>query len=167
MAAYGLSDVPPQIFDSRTFVPLRLVSNALGVSVNWNSSLKTVSVDSQVPAPITSFFDLTIPSVQTGQTITGITELQADFNGKEPDGASEIRFLLLDPETGRGPVIARGNDVNGKYKWVPDFFYQGSRVLAAAVFDKGGQFLAGTIVPVEVSIQHMCSRMQRRERKKS
>ncbi|MEW6573109.1 MAG: glucosaminidase domain-containing protein [Bacillota bacterium] len=150
--SFGLCDVPPQIDAGRTFVPLRLISNALGVSVKWDAADRTVYVDSGTPAAVTPFFNVTIPSVTPGQVITGVTELQAGLNGGAPAGAAEVRFLLLDPETGRGPVVARGNNVSGSYRWLPDPFYSGSRVLAAVVCDSDGRFLAGGVVPVKVAV---------------
>lgn len=149
---YGLSDVPPQIFSNRTFVPLRLVSNALGVSVSWDNSDRTVYVDSSVPVAVTPFFDMTLPSIEPGQTITGTTELQVSFNGTPPAGAAEVRFLFLDPETGRGPIVARGSDLKGIYQWLPDPFYNGIRVLAAVIYDNEGGFLAGSVIPMELAV---------------
>ncbi|MEW6183822.1 MAG: stalk domain-containing protein [Bacillota bacterium] len=149
---FGLCDVPPQVYDSRTFVPLRLVSNALGVSVNWNGAERTVYVDSGTPAAVTPFFDVTIPSLEPGQAVTGATDLQAAFSSGLHAGAAEIRFLLLDPETGRGPVVARGSDLRGSYRWLPDPFYSGKRVLAAAVCDNEGRFLTGGVVPVDIAL---------------
>ncbi|MCF8011548.1 MAG: glucosaminidase domain-containing protein [Clostridiales bacterium] len=146
---YGLSDVPPQIFDSRTFVPLRLVSNALGVSVGWDAASKTVYINSNKPADTEPFFDMKIQDINPGQVITESTGLQASFRGS----ASEIRFLLLDPETGKGPIIARGNSITGIHQWVPDPFYEGSRILAAAVYDSQGNFLAGDVVSVKLNVK--------------
>lgn len=149
---FSLSDVPPQIYSNRTYIPLRLVSNALGVSVNWDGTNKIVYIDSDVPAAISPFFDVTVMAVNPGQIINGITELQVGFNGVVPAGASEVRFLLLNPETGRGPVIARGSDVKGVYGWLSDPSYNGFRILATAIYDKKGHFLAGNVVPVELAV---------------
>ena len=41
---YLPSDVPPQIVNSRTFVPLRAVSTALGADVQWNGRAQTVTI---------------------------------------------------------------------------------------------------------------------------
>ncbi|MCL6450601.1 MAG: trypsin-like peptidase domain-containing protein [Acetobacteraceae bacterium] len=38
------SDVPPQIFEGRTFVPLRVVSEALGAKVVWHEAMRAVEV---------------------------------------------------------------------------------------------------------------------------
>ncbi|MDP4180740.1 MAG: stalk domain-containing protein [Bacillota bacterium] len=37
-------DVPPQIIDGRTFVPVRFVSENAGLKVNWESTTKTVTI---------------------------------------------------------------------------------------------------------------------------
>jgi len=149
---FGVTDVSPEIFNGRTFVPLRLVSNALGVAVEWDNDSRTVFVDSDGVAAITPFFEMDIQTVQPGQTIPGITQLAVIFKNDDPSGAAEVKYLLLDPETGRGPVIARGDDINAAYQWLPDQLHSGSRVLAAVINDKNGRFLAGSVVPVQVAV---------------
>ncbi|MCL2225481.1 MAG: copper amine oxidase N-terminal domain-containing protein [Defluviitaleaceae bacterium] len=37
-------DVPPQIVDGRTLVPLRAISEALGADVEWNSRTRTINI---------------------------------------------------------------------------------------------------------------------------
>ena len=37
-------DVPPQISDGRTLVPIRAVSEALGMDVKWNEETKVISI---------------------------------------------------------------------------------------------------------------------------
>ncbi|MGI6575584.1 MAG: glucosaminidase domain-containing protein [bacterium] len=154
---FGLADVPSQIFDGRTFVPIRLVSNALGVGIAWDDASRTVSVDSAQTADITPFFAMKIASVEPGQVISGTTELCASFPEEFPAGAAEIRYLLLNPETGRGRVVTRGNKLNAAYRWLPDLKEQGERVLVAAVYDGEGKFLAGDAVSVEMAVTPMVS----------
>ncbi|NSW92773.1 MAG: glucosaminidase domain-containing protein, partial [Firmicutes bacterium] len=149
---FNLSDVPPQIIEDRTFVPLRLVSNALGVAIRWEDASRTVYIDSAQAASITPFFDMKISSVQPGQVITETTDLQASFPGSVPAGAAEIKFLLINPETGRGTVVARGSGMTAKYRWLPDLQESGQRVLVAAVYNGDGRFLAGDAVPVQVAV---------------
>lgn len=148
----NLCDVPPKIINDRTFVPLRLVSNALGVTVNWEDSTRTVRVNSAQPAEISPFFDLRITSLKPGQAITGRTELQTVFPTSVPQGAAEIKYLLIRPETGKGIVIARGNNLTAKYSWLPDLKEQGHRIIVAALYDKNGHFLAGDAVPVVMAV---------------
>lgn len=40
-----LLDVPPQIMDNRTMVPLRFISEALGVQVNWDGNTKVINLN--------------------------------------------------------------------------------------------------------------------------
>ena len=37
-------DVPPQIVNGRTFVPLRFVSENLGAAVEWNGELREITI---------------------------------------------------------------------------------------------------------------------------
>ena len=150
---YNISDVAPFIVENSTVVPLRLVSNALGVDIGWDNSTRTVSIDSSKEAAVTPFYDMYITSVSPGRVITGEAELAAAFPGGVPAGASEIKYLLLDPATGRGAVVARGSDVTGRYTWLPDMKRTGQMVLAAVLYDANGSFLAGTAIPVGLKVQ--------------
>lgn len=149
---YNLCDVPPKIISDRTYVPLRLVSSALGVSVNWEDSSRTVNVNSAQTASITPFFDLKISTIKAGQAISGRTELQTNFPVSVPEGAAEIRYLLIDPGTGKGVVIARGNNFTAKYSWLPDLKESGPRIIIAGIYDKNSRFLAGDAVPVQMAV---------------
>lgn len=42
--------IPPQIINGRTFVPLRFVSEASGASVNWNGESNTITIESEINA---------------------------------------------------------------------------------------------------------------------
>ena len=55
---YGLSDVAPKIVENRTFVPLRLVSNALGVGIEWDQPTRTAYVNSNERSEIIPFLML-------------------------------------------------------------------------------------------------------------
>ena len=124
-----ISDVAPFIVEDRTVVPLRLISNALGVDIGWDNDTRTVHIDSSKTSAITPFYDMQISSVAPGQVITDITYLKAAFPVGVPTGASEIRYLLLNPGTGRGVVVARGSDMTGQYTWVPDMKNTGQMCL--------------------------------------
>ncbi|MFZ5945581.1 MAG: stalk domain-containing protein [Bacillota bacterium] len=150
--AYSLVDVAPKIIEGRTFVPLRLVSNALGVAINWDGGKRTVSIDSSLPVEFSPFFDMTLPSVQPGQTVQGLNYLQVHSVNGLPAEAAEVRFQLLNPQTGKGPVIARGNNVKGVYSWLPDPASNGQRVLAAGIYDQKGNILSGTVVPIQLAV---------------
>src|SRR5665648_763406 len=53
---FQLSDVAPMIINDRTYVPLRLISNALGLGIEWDGETRTVYVDSSKSSQIESFF---------------------------------------------------------------------------------------------------------------
>jgi hypothetical protein len=150
--SYGLSDVAPLIVSDRTLVPVRLVSNALGVGVHWDENTRTVTVSSSETSDIEPFFDMKITSVNSGQTITGKTNLQSSLPSTLPATAEEIRYMLLDPGKGSGFIIAKGNAPDGSYQWLPSFRDQGNKVLVAAIYDKNKKFIAGDAIPVHVNI---------------
>jgi hypothetical protein len=150
--SYGICDVAPYIINERTYVPLRLVSNALGVGIKWVDSSRTVFVDSSVTAEIVPFFDMKIASVRANQLITGTTSMKTTFPSQLPVGATEIKFLIINPNDGRGIVAIRGSQITSSYNWVPDVKENGNKVLVAAVYDINGNFLAGDAIPIQVAL---------------
>ncbi len=150
--AYSLCDVPPTIINERTYVPLRLVSNALGIGIDWDGATNTILLDSSKTADVEPFFDIRILSLNSGQAITGKTELQIELPNGGNQRAVEIKYLLLDPITAKGTVIARGKQLDAKYIWIPDLQESGERVLVAALYDNNGKFLGGDSIAVNVAV---------------
>lgn len=148
---YNLSDVAPLIKEDRTFVPIRLVSNALGVGINWDNIKRTVIINSSEVSEIESFFDVKISSVKSGQAITGSTSLNTQLKGI-PKGAAKIKYLLLNTDTKKGFVIAKGSDVTSTYEWKPSMGDNGNKILVSAIYDSNDKFLAGDAIPVKISI---------------
>lgn len=148
---YNLSDVAPLINEDRTFVPIRVVSNALGVGIQWDNDKRAVIIDSAEKSEIESFFDTEISSVKSGQVITGTTNLSTAV-GSIPNGAAEIKYLLLDKDTKKGFVIAKGADMTSSYSWMPSMEDNGEKILAVVIYDKNGGFLAGDAIPLKVNI---------------
>lgn len=149
--SYNLTDVPSKIVSDRTFVPLRLVSNALGVGIRWDGASRTVFVDSSVTSATEPFFDMKISSISANETITGAAALKSEFQSEIPSGAA-IKYLLLDPGTARGIVIAQGNQPHSEYKYLPSLSDNGKRIIVAAVYDANGRFISGDAVPVQVAV---------------
>lgn len=148
---YNLSDVAPLINEDRTFVPIRLVSNALGVGIEWDNDKRAVIIDSSEKSQIESFFDIEISSVKSGQVITGTTTLSTTI-GSIPENAAEIKYLLLDKSTKKGFIVAEGNSLNSSYKWIPAMEDEGEKILVAAIYDANGSFLAGDSIPIKIDI---------------
>ena len=76
-------------------MPLRLVSNALGIGIEWDEANKFVSIDSSNKSDITPFFDLEILNLKPGQAITGKTNLQIELGNTNIKNAKDIKYLLL------------------------------------------------------------------------
>lgn len=149
---YFLSDITPKIIDSHIFVPLRLVSNALGVDIEWDGENRIILVDSNKRSNIEPFFPVKITSLNSGQVITGKTDLQTELSEDNLTNAEEIKYLLLDPDIWEGFVIARGNNLTDKYTWIPALEEKGEKVLVAAIYDESGQFIAGDAIQVYLDV---------------
>lgn len=120
-------DVPASIISDRTFVPARFVSQALGARVTWDNNRRAVVIETD-KAPDYTFTGITIPSLQSGQTITGSVELQA----AGATGAY-IQFYLIDPATGVARIAVAGANTQGVYTFTPDPTVKGPRLVVAAV----------------------------------
>lgn len=149
---YELTDVPAKIINDRTFVPLRLVSNALDISIKWDNKNRQVIIDSTKPYEGDSGFNVNITSQLAGDTISSKTQLQMTSSPTFAKLEGSAKFLLLDPNTGKGFVIGRGNEPLGSYEYIPGFKDNGNRVLVGAIYDKAGNFVAGDAIPVNVNI---------------
>ncbi len=149
---FYLSDVAPKIYFDRTFVPIRLISNALGVGIGWDDPSRTVTISSGINAELEPFFDMKINSVQNGSTIYGKTILKSTAPAIIPLNADRLDYVLIDPSTGKGVVVARGTDFASSYEWMPSMRDRGQRVLIAALYDHNGTFLCGDAVSVNMSI---------------
>lgn len=147
----GLSDVPPRIRDGRTFVPLRLVATTLNTSVRWDDTTRTAVLNSSSAGSGAPASSVILTSIRSGQIITDPLDVQVQV-GDDLPSAAEIRLLLLDPATGRGPVVARGSRSASTLRLQVDPVFNGSRFLVAAAYDPNGRFLSGDIVPVEISL---------------
>lgn len=94
-----------------------------------------------------------ISSVKEGQTITGTIDLYTELPNGAPEGAREIKYLLLDRGSNKGFVIAKGTDFTKSYEWVPAMEDEGSKILVAAFYDDQDKFLAGDAKAVTVNIE--------------
>ncbi|HSH35368.1 stalk domain-containing protein [Schnuerera sp.] len=150
---YYLSDITPKIIDGRTFVPLRLVSNALGIEIEWDEENRMINADSSKNSNIEPFFSVEFTTLNSGQVVDGKTNLQIEFSDENLTNAKEIKYLLLDPETAEGFVIARGKDITGKYTWIANLQDKGEKVLVAGIYDNKGQFLAGDAISIYLDVE--------------
>ncbi|CAK7042301.1 glucosaminidase domain-containing protein [Tissierella sp.] len=147
---YFLSDTPPIIINGSTYAPLRLVGTALGVGIEWDGTNSAVKVNSKIKSSFQTFFQEKISTVNSGQAVKGKMDLQIKASNSIPKNGVEIKYLLLDPKTAKGKVIARGSNLTGKYTWLPSLDDNGKKILVAAIYDNKGNFLSGDSIIVNI-----------------
>ncbi|MFO7612366.1 MAG: stalk domain-containing protein [Clostridia bacterium] len=149
---YMLSDVAPMIINDRTYVPLRLISNAFGTGIDWIDETRTVVVDSSKTSSVQPFFDVSIVSHKNKDVISSETQVKIYAAQKYLTASSEIRILLLDPSTAKGFVVARGANTDSVFKYIPKPEDNGSKILVAAFYDASGGFIGGDTIAVDVKV---------------
>lgn len=149
----ALVDVPPRIFSDRTFIPLRFVATALGADVHWDAATRTVSIAKGDGAPAQTTPDVTLASPRAGAQITGRTELRLQLSDGARERVRSVRVLLVDPKTGRGPLVAQGSAGQSTLTWLPDPAYDGDRWLVVIGYDGQRQVVDGDVIPVRVAVQ--------------
>lgn len=91
------TDIAPEIKNSRTFVPLRLIAELYGKQVNWDDASRSVLINEPgmeviIPTPQSSN---TFQEAKVVRVIDGDTVVVDRGNGHE-----KVRFILVDtPET--------------------------------------------------------------------
>ncbi|HEY3364263.1 MAG TPA: stalk domain-containing protein [Symbiobacteriaceae bacterium] len=138
-------DAPARLVDSRTYVPVRFIAQAMGAKVSWEDARRAVVIDT-ARTPDTQPNAVALASVTPGQTVARPVMLQA-----AAEGGTGVQFYLLDPATGMGTIVAAGADPKGAYTYAPDPAVQGPRLLVAAVRDTSGVTRYSDPVPVQLA----------------
>lgn len=101
------SDVPAQIINGRTMVPLRVLSESVGADVNWNASTKTVSVATAQTTSITEDKAKAIALADAGVTDASNVYVKLDrerygnvYDVKFYSGSTEYEYEI-DAATGK------------------------------------------------------------------
>ena len=147
---YGVSDVAPKIINDRTYVPLRVVSNALSIGIKWDGDTRSVYVDSSESSDIEAFYETSFVSLEAHDIITGETEITVSI----PSGlnVAESKLLLLDPDTAKGFVVARDYGTVNQITYLPKVEDLGEKVLVLALYDSNRNFIAGDALPVTIDV---------------
>src|SRR6056297_3761819 len=97
---FRLSDVAPEINNlgngDRTYVPLRLISNALGIGIKWDGENRTVNINSNETSEVEDFFQVNITSHKDGDNITGEEDILVDIPDNLINSENEIRLILIE-----------------------------------------------------------------------
>jgi len=152
---YGVCDVPPEIIEDRTYVPVRLVAEALNVQVDWNGESRQVLINDHSQGQRTDFYSMEIISHQPGETIQGRTDIEFLAHKDLVEAASEIRLLKIDPLSGRGYIVGLAPSDRSQITYLPKAGDQGDFVFVLAYYDENRQWVGGTAqaMTLEVSPQ--------------
>jgi len=154
---FGISDVAPKIIKDRTYVPLRLLGNALGIGVDWDGVERNVLVDSSKSSAVTPFFDVAIGYGSTYGTIEGRTAMDISAPEIIRGAASEMRLLLLEKDTAKGYVVAKGSSSAKEMEYLPRVGDNGDKVIAVAFYDGDKKFLGGDAIFASIDVKPQIS----------
>jgi len=149
---YQLCDVSPAIINDHAYIPLRLMSNALSVGIDWNGSTRTATVNSDEYSQIEPFYGAKIISLKDGDTVKGAVQIAVSIPKEVRSQVKETQLILLDPVTAKGFVVARENGAKDLLTYVPKVEDRGNQVLALALYDEKRQFMGGHAVAVTVDV---------------
>lgn len=150
---YKLSDVAPKIINDRTYVPLRVVSNALEIGIRWDESTRTVYVDSDKSSVIESSYDVEIVSHNSGDVITEKSVVKASIPESYKDEVEEVKLLLLDVDNARGYVVANEKGLSSNLSYIPKVEDAGKKVLVFSMYDINRKFIAGDSISINVDVK--------------
>jgi flagellum-specific peptidoglycan hydrolase FlgJ len=154
---YQLSDVAPIIINDRTYVPLRLISNALGIGIEWNEASRTVMVDSKKTSALESFHDVNIISLTSNQIVDGKTTITFSIGDKYKGIAKEVKLLLLDKDSATGFVVSGEKQLTNSLVYIPSIEENGAKIMAVALYDENGRFVAGDTRAVRIDVKPQLS----------
>lgn len=149
--SYDVSDVPAQIIDDRTFVPLRLISNILDIHIDWNEKERKVILDSKKEVSWKPFSDIKVSLLPQATSISGKTKLLISSEKLFPSQASQVRYYLLDKNERRGPLIAQA-ELGQTASFMPDPSMKGQKILFAGLYDSSGNYISGGALGVNLNL---------------
>ncbi len=143
---YQLTDVKPIIVNDRTFVPLRLISNALNISIQWDENTRSVLIDSSAKGAISEFYDAQFIDMNNGYEIKSKMKIKVSSKYKD----LEKRLFLLNPITGKGFIVSR--TFTDEFTYLPKIEDKGHKVLAFGIY-KDNQFITGDAIDVFINVE--------------
>jgi flagellum-specific peptidoglycan hydrolase FlgJ len=139
----ALMDVPSQLINHKTYVPIRFISTALGAKVDWDETIPSVLIDTKTTSDFSvRFTDL--PSVLTGKTIL---HLETDVTN-----VTSVKIYLLDQKTIKGPLVSLSSNPHDDFSFLPDPSMDGIRYMVAVVEENGGRKNYSALLPVTIHV---------------
>ncbi|MDW7669312.1 MAG: stalk domain-containing protein [Bacillota bacterium] len=152
---YGLSDVSPEINNlgngDRTYVPLRLITNAFGIGIEWDGENRIVNINSSETSEVENFFHMDITSHSNGDIITGEEDISVDLPEELINSENELRLILIEKGENSGFIIKKSSTDNSTLNYIPKMSENGDKLLVAAVY-KDEEFLAGDLVDININV---------------
>jgi len=150
--AYILSDVAPVIINSKTYVPLKLISNGLRIGITWDEATRSVMIDSTKTSALESIYDVKITSHENGALIDGKTDITFDILGSYKDKVAETRLVILDPKTAKGHIVANTKNFEDTLTYLPKVEDKGQKILVLALYDENRQFIGGDAIGIQIAV---------------
>ncbi|HKL41555.1 MAG TPA: stalk domain-containing protein [Clostridia bacterium] len=150
---YQLSDVAPKIINDRTYVPIRLVSNALGVGINWDGENRVVKVQSDLNSTVEPFYAVEITNLEEGSYINGKTEIQYELPETLKSDNYKVKMLLLEPSSSEGFIKGMTTGNKNTMTYLPSFDDEGEKALVLAVYNRNNDFVAGKVIRVIIDLE--------------
>lgn len=109
------SDAQPFMYNNTTYVPLRLISEALGQKVGWDQNTYTVSVTGNTADVESLKAQIASQQQQLAEKDAKIAELEAQLEGKDEENQGDASKLedYLDEEYSTWNDVELGFDVSG------------------------------------------------------
>ena len=136
------------------YLSSNFVSKGLDLNISWDEEEKDLYVDYIAGNELEEDLDLEIISHSKDDRIQGETILQIDINDDTRE-ASEIRYFLINKGETKGLIIAKGEEIEGEYKYTPKIEDQGEKILAAAIYNEAGDYIQGQAIPIIIDIEPM------------
>lgn len=143
---FYISDVSPRIFNSRTFVPVRLISNGLDIRVDWEEALRHVIVDSSQIADFEAFYS---DELYVVDLIKGTTDVQLNTS----QTGVITKLMLINPETAKGTIVDSANGTADSLTYIPKVSETGENLLVMALYDENLNFISGAVKKVMVNLE--------------
>lgn len=149
---YQLSDVAPKIIDDRTYVPVRLVSNALGVGINWDADSRIVSIQPDQSSQIEPFYEVEITNLKNGSEINGKISVNYELPSEFKNDNYRVKLLLLDPKTSEGYIKDFVSAESNSLTYLPNHMDEGIKAFIIGVYNSSNEFIAGKAIQVKVDL---------------